>query len=122
MTTETAAATPDFRVELVMYNNHILTVMEQRPKLMTKGKPSIEALATAMGFKTLHHQKEIRDLIGLKTRPTEEDGSWKPIATALEVEPDLLFPGSLRSRVPSRHSYDVRVKIGEMIPLVLMRE
>jgi len=119
----------DFYIEALVYNAHIMRRLIEC-RMISKNRASVSQLVNKMGYgygsdkKTTGTELEIRNLVGLRLRPTEEDGSWKPLALemakALETEPDELWPGALKSQVPASASRVLEGMVGKSVEWLVM--
>lgn len=120
----------DFEVEVLIYNRHITECMCKNG-LSSKGRASIPKLMDKMGygFQSMHVQKHgkanhVRDLLRMKSRPTEEDDTWKAIAIeiaeTLGVSPDELWPGELKHRIPASTNRIFVANVGEETHWLIM--
>ncbi len=120
----------DFDVDMIAYNRHITQRMIEM-KLEYGGRASIGQLVKKMGRDSSSYkldgsskEQEIRGMVGLRVKPTEEDGAWKPAALALAkilgTEPDTLWPGELKHRIPSSNSRFFTARIGQPVQWMIM--
>ncbi len=117
----------DIRVSAHILNDHIAT----RMLLLRMGhgtKPSVRQLVERMGYGSgtdgSKREMEVRDLVHMKTVPTDEGGQWKPVAVkmaeTLKTTPDDLWPGMLKKRIPSYWSKEFTVAVGEELKWLVM--
>ena len=117
---------PDFRIITLVYNDHIMRRMAKLG-IIHGGTPSIRQLIERMGYgygKGPGKDLEVRNIIGLKTGPTEENGAWKPlaleIATTLQTTPEELWPGKLKHRPPAEINKTLYVNAGQEAKWLIM--
>ncbi len=117
----------DFYVEAIVYNAHIMRRLVALG-MKTKERASVAQLLKKMGYLSISDrsgdQLEIRNLIGLRLRPIEDDQSWRPlaldIAKTLDIDPDKLWPGALKYQVPKSASKILHGKVSEIISWLII--